>query len=228
MNLTTISEQISEFDDEIKELKELVPYAKNIVSAYKWAKKKRIVYFLRTLNQEISEWNFEQKEKFEKHILSGAGSELLSEYSDTVLRTSSRIGISSLALLYSDVSNDIYDSSFKRTACYAIEGINDISIEMFLLLMSLPIKHQDEKPYIIHFLKEEDIKNSNELNNLIGNPDNIFALVNGLIRRGILLPDHTSGRLSGRTWSCIYGSGGITHQFIKLFLRAKEALLKSK
>jgi hypothetical protein len=226
MDLTKLPDQLSEIDDELKDLSELVPYAKHILKAYKWAKKRRMIHFLKTLNQEIHSWDEKQKDKFKKHIQSDEGAGLLSEYSDTVLNTSSLIGISALALLYGDIESKIYDPAFKLKACYAIEGASDEIIGIFLLLLSLPIRTRKEQPYNMHFIEEKDINDSHELSELVGQPENIFGIVHDLIRRGMLLPDHTPNRISNETWRCIYGSAATSQNFKNLFVRAKEAIKK--
>jgi hypothetical protein len=145
-----------------------------------------------------------EKDKFDKYVNSKIGRELLAEYSDTVLRTSSEVAIVALGILYANTESEFYNFEFKRIACRAMEGETDILLEGFIFLCELDPK-PEKGPYLLHLLTQEFIESNPQAKEIIGSAEDAFALVDHLIRKGMLLPDHVSSRIGGDKWFINYG-----------------------
>ena len=65
-------------------------------------------------------------------INSTAGVEVLADYIDKVVRTSSKTASAALAILYADVDDKSYSPEFKLSAAIALEGISEEAIDSFL------------------------------------------------------------------------------------------------
>jgi hypothetical protein len=142
-------DDLLEMDDEIQEL---LPYVRQCIKAYRWIRKKRMMRLLRTLDAQANEWSETKQKRFGRYVQSKEGQELLAEYSDTVLMTSSKIAHAALAFLYSDTENEEYSPRFKTLACSALRGCTDNLVDIFLLLISLPLHQRDENPYPMRFV----------------------------------------------------------------------------
>jgi len=215
-------------DNDIKAL-EVIPYLKDAFSLIKWVKCKRLERFLRTLSKAGENFDAKKRQKFKKVIESEKGIEILADYADTVLRTSSKIGISALALLYSDFESERYSEAFKAKACLALHGISDDLIAVFLAVASLPEIEPPETgfkfcrndgPYPVYFLERELEAELRRVESKVYDYENLIASVNELIRRGLLLPDYAVGRFGGPPMP--FGLGETTHIFKKLLSSAKK------
>lgn len=213
-------DDITSIDDDIQEL---IPYVQQCAKAYKWVRKKRLLRFLRTLDTQVGAWSEKDRDKFGKFVDSEIGQQLLADYSDTVLLTSSRIAQAALALLFADINNKNYTLRFKQFCCSALKGCSDQLIELFILLMELPLTRHDSNPYPVRFVKMQDEQAQPQLFVLVDSPADLFSSVNDLIQRGLLMPDHSSGRLGGEGWSCIFGVAEGSKNYLRLLSEAKKA-----
>ncbi|MCK4818429.1 hypothetical protein KA005_21845, partial [bacterium] len=200
-----------------------VPYAKHAISAYKWYRNRRIALFFKSIDAASDSLPQKDKEKFEEYINSKPGREILAEYTDSILRTSSDTGIAALGILYADVNNEIYTHDFKRIACRAFEGATDALIDGFILLCSLEIK-PEEGPYPLCHLTKGQFESGQRFEEKIGTAEDVFALINELVRRGMLLPDHVPSRISGEQWFINYGVTEVSLKLKELIMKAKSYL----
>ena len=198
----------------------VVPYAKHAISAYKLYRKWRISLFLKSIDFASDSLPQKDKAKFEKYISGQVGRELLAEYSDSVLSTSSKIAIAALGILYADVNNDIYTDDFKRIACRSLQGVTDGLMEAFILLCELEFK-SEAGPYPLCKLNEDEFQANTALKERIETAEDAFACIAELIRRGMFLPDHIPSRVAGGKWFINFGVTEISLEIKKLLLKAK-------
>ncbi len=226
MNLPDVMDKIGGLADLDDELQELLPYVQTCIKAYRWIRKKRIVHFLRTLNHALTQWDEKARKKFEEYVFSNIGQELLADYSDTVLLTASRISQSALALLYADIEHLEFAASFKKLASTSLRGCSDQLVELFIQLIELPLEEREEVPYPVRFIKRGDLGRFTSLQSYVETEEEVIVLTNDLIQRGILLPDHTSGRFSDRegNWFFVFGISTTTTTFLRLLKKARGML----
>lgn len=198
----------------------VVPYAKHAISAYKLYRKWRISLFLKSIDFASHSLPQKDKAKFEKYISGEVGRELLAEYSDSVLSTSSKIAIAALGILYADVNNDIYTDDFKRIACRSLQGVTDGLMEAFILLCELEFK-SETGPYPLCAIDEDELESNTALKERIETAEDAFACIGELIRRGMFLPDHIPSRVAGNKWFINFGVTEISLEIKKLLLKAK-------
>jgi hypothetical protein len=72
---------------------------------------KRAEYFLQHLGSEVGTFAEEERSKFDRYISSPEGGEIRSDFIDAATRTSSRLAIAVLALLYADHQNERYSQA---------------------------------------------------------------------------------------------------------------------
>ena len=221
--LVSFVEKMPDMIEEYGEIAKIFPYSKHVVAAYRWARTARIKRFLHSLSSVIDELSEEQRRKFDKIINSEAGGELLAEYSDAVLRTSSKTAIAALAILYADVDDKKYVQDFKVAACLVFQGITENSVEAFLELSRVsevaePINGKG--PYPMFSADDSLLEKLPNLRKLHRNAEELIISTNELIRRGLLLPEHFIGRYGGTT--CPFGVSDITHRFRELLILAKK------
>ena len=223
MNKDQLMGYIDSLPEDYDEYFKAIPYAKHAISAFNWYRKRRIMVFLKSIDVASNSLQQEDKKKFEKYLNSNTGREILAEYSDSVLRTSSNTAIAALGILYADVNNDIYTDDLKRIACRAFEGATDGLLDSFVLLCDLETKPEDG-PYPLCHLRKEDFEAEQKLQETIGTAEDVFALINELIRRGMLLPDYVPSRISSKQWFINYGVTDISIKLKDLIMKAKTYL----
>ena len=97
----------------------------------------RLSTFLAALETGESELGETEKQRFRGYVGSELAQELLLDYSQTVIRTSSRVAIAALGLLFPDQIDERYPPRFRRLACEVLEGISDDDVDAFLALADL-------------------------------------------------------------------------------------------
>jgi hypothetical protein len=148
------------------------------------------------------------------------GKEKLAEYSDTILRTSSKTCIAALGILYADsLYNKLFSEEMKRIACFAFQGATQPLVDSFVVLCDLRPEVTDP-PYPLCILSEKEFKSNATLRKAIGTPEDAFACIHELIRKGFFLPDHTHYRIARAGWHIVYG---VTETSIKLKHLLSEA-----
>lgn len=211
---------LDELGTTIQECNKVIPYVKHAFEAYKYIRGKRMLrFFISAIPSSMSEID---KEKFKGYIESKTGKEMLLEYSDSVLQTSSEIAIAALGLLYGDTGKK-YDNEFKRIACFSLKGATDDLIEAFMILSS--IEKNEKSPYPIVTLSQNVFEASPNLKSVLRTPEDVFAYVHELIRRGLFLPDPTPNRgaIAG-TWFICFGCTNISDKLRDLIFQAKTVL----
>ena len=211
--------------DDLEGLSKLVPYVKQAISAYQWVKQKRMTLFLKTLAKSEENLTEYQKEKLQKILSSEDGKELLAEYADSVIRTSSRTGIAALAILYGDVDDKKFRGAFKSLAALSLEGISEEAVDLFLALSEgqrFSKLVDDKGPYKIYFCDNHFLSYFPDLNYLLNQPAEIVAITNDLIRRRLLVPDHAYSRIGGGEVSIPFGLSETSILFQKLLKLARE------
>lgn len=216
--------------DDLEAASKLFPYVRQALTAYQWVKRKRMSLFLRTLAKSEEKLDDRQKETFKRIISSEGGKELLAEYADSVIRTSSQTSIAALAILYGDVENEKYPAAFKSVAAIALEGISETAIDLFLALTQgqrVSRLVDDEGPYKIYFCSDHLLSFFPHLSHLRGQPEETVIIVNELIRRNLLLPDRPQARIAGDDFSIPYGLSETSQQFEKLLNSARGHIATS-
>ncbi len=213
-----------ELIDDMDELLNITPYAKTVLDVFKWAKRKRIVIFLKSLSSATGELDEKSRERFNKIISSEEGAELLSEYVDSVLKTASITANSALAVLYADCNNKLFSENFKTVACYGLSGITDELIELFLSLFTLhdlPTV-EEEGPYPIHFLRKDVTDKLRTVGLKTMEDSTCIVYIEELIRRRLLYPDYHQGRIADEGFSIPFGIGSDSMEYNKLLRKAKQ------
>lgn len=174
MKPTDLIKYLDEIPEDYEEFFKVIPYAKQAVSAYNWYRKRRISLFLKSIDFSTKPLPQAEKDKFDKYVNSKIGRELLAEYSDTVLRTSSEVAIAALGILYADTENEIHNLEFKRISCRALEGATDILLEGFIFLCELDPK-PEKGPYPLRLLTQEFIESDPQAKEIIGSAEDAFT-----------------------------------------------------
>jgi hypothetical protein len=221
MQPTDLIKYLDEIPEDYDDFFNEIPYAKQAISAYNWYRKWRISLFLKSIEFSAKPLSQKEKDKFEKYLNSKIGRELLAEYSDTVLRTSSKVAIAALGVLYADTDNEFYNIDFKRIACRALEGATDTLLNGFIFLCELDPK-PETGPYPLRLLTQGFIESNSQAKEIIGSAEDAFAIVNHLIRKSMLLPDHVPSRIGGGKWFINYGVTDISIKIKDLILKAKQ------
>lgn len=175
------------------ELAEAIPYFEKAYKAYRWVKSWRMKCFIKSLGKAAESLGEREKQRLDEIIASQEGAELLTQYADSVLKTSSKTAITALALLYADQDDSTYSEEFKRQACTSLDGISDHEVGFFLELLNACENMRDDQysdsPYPLYDLAQVEEKSAS-LNNLEESYEEKVVIVNSLIRRGILLPKY--------------------------------------
>ena len=231
---TSYGEWIEEIDlgdlaDEAGELAEVAPYLKYVVGAYRWYRGFRARQFLRSLSGATQTFTGKQREKFEQVIKSDIGSELLADYAEKVLRTSSRTAIAALAMLYADVDDVTFSPEFKRATMIALEGISEDLIDAFVELSQvdefIPDENLPNVPYPVAVANDKLIATlSSEAQKLLEPPVLRIMIISDLIRRGLLMPDFGSARLSDGGVGLTFGIAEQTGNLRDVIIQARQLL----
>jgi hypothetical protein len=214
---------------EVGDLTEYVPYVKYVFGAYRWFKTLRAKHFLRALSKSAEKMDEEDKSRLQDILKSKEGAEILADYVDVILRTSSKSAIAALALLYSDVKEQRYSLSFKLAAITVLEGISEQSIDAFLELLEvntfIPNKNQSNVPYPVAVASDDLINSLNSpVRELLKPPETRITIISDLIRRGLLLPDFVSSRWSDGDFYLTFGVSEEVKKYADLIRKARQLL----
>lgn len=226
MKLVDMMGELADLNDEVQDL---VPYVRACAKAYQLIRKRRIVHFLRSLDRALAMRDEKVRRKFEESVLSDVGCQLLADYCDTVLLTSSRIAQSALALLFADAADAEFSPQLKQRAIAAFRDCSDPLVELFIQLVELPLSERQELPYTIRFFERRDRDRFPSLQSLAGSDEDAAVRVCDLIRRGLLMPDPAGARFGGGgdEWSIAFGISHETRVFHRLLIDAREMLAMS-
>ncbi len=216
--------------DDLTVLAKTVPYAKQVVAAYEWARLKRFSAFLKGLDGSALELSDKDRPRFEAYIDSELGMDFLAEYADTAVRSRSETAIAALAILYSDWEHSSFTADFKAAAALALEGISERVIDALLLLTSeraalAPVSGGE--PYAIFALRDAEGVPPPAFASWSSRGEEWVAAVHDLTARRILIPDAMGGMRYGdekQTWCCYFGIGKSTEEYAALLKKARAYL----
>jgi hypothetical protein len=196
------------------------------LKAYKLVRRRRLVSFLKTLDYEIGKHGAEAKDRLKELLESKDGAEILADFAESAVRSSSRIVGAALAVLYTDTERTTYPPNFTAFACNALEGLSDASIEFFLAVTEVvPFDlAPGEQPGFEVCHLDNLLQRKPEILALAPTMAEQVTLINELQDRGMLLREHAS-RFGGAGGSGItYGVSVSTKGLRHLLLRAKSLL----
>jgi hypothetical protein len=218
---------VVEAADEYDDLLKLAPVAKYVLAAYRWARHRRIRAFIGALDAGTKRLSEEGQARFQEYLESKQGLELLADYAEAVMRSTSRVVTAALAVLYSDPDHFRFPSKFKAAAIPALEGLSDKAVDAFLLLAAervrLPSVPGDAYP--VHALRNSVVADSNAL--IAWSSDGLqwVSTLNDLIRRGLLAPDSSAGMRLGddeQSWCVYFGFSDSSDLFAELLSTAQS------
>lgn len=198
-------------------------------------KKARLDVFLRALGETKATLGREERERLDELLQDDAGQQLLTDYAEAVVRTSSRIANYALGLLYGSPSESAYSASFRRNACESLVGISDDLIVTYLDLLLYATGrlsgsntaqgvHQvaggavDRMgPFVIVLLEGNQTADS-----LGRSLESLIVAQRYLIGRGLLLPDWAASGRYGGSPAVAFGIGDETRQYEHLLRRARQ------
>ena len=188
----------------VKRELEQLPWLGELVAAVQGTKKLRLHYLLRSIAFRQEQLGDEQRDDFKRYIGSEAGQELLTDYAETTVRTSSRTAIAALGILYAHHDDGRFSPGFRRNACEALDRISDDAVRLFLDLLKIAREIPNQPQRILQgdeYVTDAGIwhgaGNAQGVSLVIQplwarlglDPWTIRSRTNQLIARGLLLPD---------------------------------------
>lgn len=223
-------EKAVEVAEDYGDLLKVFPYAKKAFTAYRWVKNRRVKVFFRALDATLDSVNDRDRARFARIVDSEEGRELMAEYCDSVLRTSSRTACAALGILYADVDNEAYSEDFKKAACFGLQGISEDAIDLFLKLLQIAADkpRRERKPYWVHTVTEGEWEGHGSGRSHIP-AESVAPYTHDLINRGLLRPNPGTpfGIPVPNNWQVAFGTGGLTKQFQALLTQARKFLEKN-
>jgi hypothetical protein len=220
-----------------REMSEL-PWFDKLAAGHQATKKFRLHFLLRSIEFRQRRLGPDERLNFERWIESDAGQELIADFAETAVRTSSRIAIAALGILYAHRDDGRFTPQFQRLACEALDGISDDLVTEFLDIMAFcdqllasseypESKGQVETnlgrysralPYL-HVWPSEDrvAKASNR------SVEQLVVSTRALTNRGLILPIARTGGYGGDPILTV-GISDDTRRFQALLAEAKELL----
>ena len=191
---------------------------------YRNRQKQRIREFLEYIDLRYESMTPEEQEKLNQHINSEFGQDILADYIDSILKTSSKRARMAVALLFCRDIDFNFNETETRTFVSAMNGMTDDLLDFFLEVSILETKKEDF-PYPragIHdkIFERFSLKGWDE--------EAIFVNVTELIQLKILLPDpmtHSNSFGSGTGWAIWFGLTRTSTKIASL-VRKAEALIK--
>lgn len=213
---------------------EVLPYFGPLKAAHRSRTKLRLHHFLNSIGRGEADTSPEGRARLAEELRSDAGQEMLADFADTVVRTGSRIAVAALGLLYARRDWREIDDRFRRQACEALDGISDDLVRLYLALLTdvdailgkgrsgTPGVHplgqgvaiDDSGPYPVLIVNRPELRERTGIEDTAA-----VAGVSFLIRRGLLLPDWASARMSN---GLAFGIGSETRQFQQLLGEAQR------
>jgi hypothetical protein len=211
---------VSEFD----ELGKLFPYAKQIIAVYNFVRIKRMKWFLKALSSTQDKLTSKEKNRFEKLLESDEGQELLAEYADSVINTSSKTANIALAILFGDIKTESFEKTFKILAAPVLRGITENVVDLFLALIENKelLEISDIPPYPIWACREDFVSQVFDVDSEFRDASVLYSVFGELIRRGLLAPDHVLGWIADPGISIHFGITKTSMSFYHLLNRARN------
>lgn len=206
-----------------------------------FVEQRRIYWLFQSMGANNQNPSEKYKEELSKLIETENGQEQLEDFINATLATSSKTAITAMGILLSNLEHENYDEEFRRLSCKALHGITEDLINSFLPLCGLesvgangmtwmgdtatdkatePI--EPVSPYKVVQLNAAIIDKNPTLKNAVRSPEDAFASIHELIRRGMFLPDHATSRFgSDEGWSLFFGVTNFSLKLQDLLLKAK-------
>jgi hypothetical protein len=223
-----IATKADEFAHDYGDLVGVVPYASEVVAAYRHVRQRRVRSFLRGLAGATAGLGPADSERFRAHIRSLPGQELLAEFAETSLRSRTQTATSALALLYADFEGKRFSAAFRSDAVPALEGLTDRTIDAFLLLSrhgTVLFRPPDQGPYPVVAVTGSVVATQPLLSAWSTEASAWFGAVTDLIQRGVLATDWAAGsRIGGEDWMAYFAFSSFSVDMNTLLTDALAAL----
>ena len=219
------TDSLHKLQDEFSELTDALPFFRTALLAYRRFRTARIRWFLQGLDATRRALPENEQKRFSAYIASSEGQALLAQYADAVLRTSSRISIAALAIIFASTSQ--YTPNFRALATSALDGLTDSAAIAHVRLSLLKRCICANEPYPVCIVGASTLSSDRQLQAVVASPTEFYGVVYDLIRRGMLLPDHSSSRVGGNEWTITFGVSPHTDVFRDLLQRSQSYLGES-
>jgi hypothetical protein len=204
-----------------------------------FVEQRRIYWLFQSMGANSHNPSEKYKEELSKLIETENGQEQIEDFINATLATSSKTAITAMGILLSNLEHENYDEEFRRLSCKALHGITEDLVNTFLPLCELKSVGDDGTmwigdtpaakatepalpPYDVVQLNAEILDKSPTIKAAVKSPEDAFASVNELTRRGMFLPDYVSSRTApANGWGIYFG-------VTRTSFRLKELLLKAK
>ncbi|GMV21036.1 MAG: hypothetical protein AMXMBFR57_09850 [Acidimicrobiia bacterium] len=210
------------------DLIEVVPYAAEVVAAYRFVRQRRVRSFLRSLADATSDLDSAGRERFRTYIESVPGRELLAEFAETSLRSKTQTATAALAILYADVDCTRFPREFIADAVPALESLTDRTIDAFLLLSkhaAALAQTPDRGPYTVVAITGSVVGAEPELSGWSTEAAEWCRVVGDLTQRGILTADWAAGsRLADDDWRAYFALSLFSGNMSKLLNEARGSI----
>ncbi|MDN3697455.1 hypothetical protein QWY97_08800 [Vibrio cortegadensis] len=182
--------------------------------AYNKSRKRKIDNFMKYVDARYEVMTPQERDKLIHCLDSSEGQDLLSDYVNNALNTSSDIVVMSYALLYCNDPDFNFSTQDKRSMVSSLQGISDDLVLLFIELAKLEPTHEYEafKRILITHQIGDEIKNGG----------NLYVDIPELIRRGLLLPDPKPATFSSSEWNIAFGISPVALQCVKLLEKSSE------
>ncbi|HHF3121838.1 TPA: hypothetical protein ACVO1K_004451 [Vibrio diabolicus] len=189
--------------------------------AYQFRQKQRVDSFFKCVELRYEHMTVEQQVELNKNINSEDGRNILAGYVDAITQTSCERVRMAVALLYCQDSDFAFTVAEQRAFISGVGGITDHLVDFLLCA----VRHEvspGHYPYNRHIIRQAQVDGLG-LDDLDG--ETIYAYVNDLVRRGLLLPEPAVGVLASKdSWFIGYGTSEKIQKFAQLLEKSGELL----
>lgn len=193
---------------------------------YEDRRQAKIKEFLKFIDLRYDAMNTDDQSKLNEHVNSDFGQEILSNYIDSIVKTSSKRARMAIALLFCK------DTEFKvneveiRSFVSAMHGMTDDLLDFFLMCAKLETQ-KESLPY-----PRAGIHNQNFIlfNEQGWDEEAVFININELIGLRLLLPDpKTHGVVAGNSdgWAIWFGITNTSLKMVSLVLKAEALIIET-
>jgi hypothetical protein len=201
----------------------VIKLSKNTYSAfskiYEDRRQAKIKEFLNFIDLRYDTLKVEEQEKLNEHVNSDFGQEILSDYIDSIIKTSSKRARMAIALLFCKDSDFRVNEVETRSFVYAMRGMTDNLLNFFLEVANLETQ-TESIPYPragVHNSNFESFKDKG------WDEEAIFININELIGLRLLLPDPKSYSVAAGNsegWAIWFGITKTSSKMVGLILKA--------
>lgn len=227
-HIEALTTKTDEFAHDYGDLVGVVPYAGEVVAAYRYVRQRRVRIVLRGLSSATAGFEQAEGERFRAHLDSLPGRELLAEFVEASLRARTQIAIAALALLYADFEGKRFPPEFRLDAVAQLEGLTDRAIEAFLLLSRhecVLFRPSGEEPYQVVAVTGSVVAAQPELSTWSTAALAWVGVVSDLVQRGLLAQDWAAGsRVGDEDWMAYFAFSFASGNMNVLLTDARAAL----